>query len=166
MNNSSRWIYNITIRNAFIHIKAPSILIFCLMHFSLFVGVLCWSLFVYALLCVLSSFAIILKRKRAGCYAFISYGRLVTKMFSGSSSRGPGLVCSVWLWYFLIILTYFSIQLSCCNVLSSTYLTNHVSLKPVKTDDTYLRLSHAITKFTTIKCTAQPYIFIRHLNIY
>ena len=37
---------------------------FCLMYFPLFVGVLCLSLFVYALLCVYSSFAIILKRNR------------------------------------------------------------------------------------------------------
>ena len=34
------------------------------MYFTLFVGVLCLSLFCYALLCVQSSFAIILKRKR------------------------------------------------------------------------------------------------------
>ena len=34
------------------------------MHFPLFVRVLCLSLFSYALLCVHSSFAIILKRKR------------------------------------------------------------------------------------------------------
>ena len=34
------------------------------MYFSLFVGVLCLSLFCYALFCVQSSFAIILKRKR------------------------------------------------------------------------------------------------------
>ena len=34
------------------------------MCFPLFVGVLCLSLFCYALLCVHSSFAIILKRKR------------------------------------------------------------------------------------------------------
>ena len=34
------------------------------MFFPLFVGVLCFSLFFYALLCVYSSFAIILKRKR------------------------------------------------------------------------------------------------------
>ena len=37
----------------------------CLMYFPLFVGVLCLclSLFYYALMCVYSSFAIILKRK-------------------------------------------------------------------------------------------------------
>ena len=34
------------------------------MHFPLFLEVLCLSLFCYALLCVHSSFAIILKRKR------------------------------------------------------------------------------------------------------
>ena len=34
------------------------------MYFRLFVGVLCLSLFCYALLCVHSSFAIILKKKR------------------------------------------------------------------------------------------------------
>ena len=34
------------------------------MYFPLFVGVLCLSLFCYALLCIFSSFAIILKRKR------------------------------------------------------------------------------------------------------
>ena len=34
------------------------------MYFPLFVGVLCLSLFCYSLLCVHSSFAIILKRKR------------------------------------------------------------------------------------------------------
>ena len=40
------------------------LLIYCLMYFPLFVGVLCLCLFCYALLCVQSSFAIILKRKR------------------------------------------------------------------------------------------------------
>ena len=40
------------------------LLFYCLMYFPLFVGVLCLSLFCFAVLCVLSSFAIILKRKR------------------------------------------------------------------------------------------------------
>ena len=49
------------------------------MHFPLFVGVLCLSLFWYALLCVLSSFAIILKKKRElVALPLLSYGRLVT----------------------------------------------------------------------------------------
>ena len=38
-------------------------LIYCLMYFPLFVGVMRLSLFCYALLCVHSSFAISLKRK-------------------------------------------------------------------------------------------------------
>ena len=40
------------------------LLIYCLIYFPLFVGVMCLSLFCYALLCVHSSFVIILKRKR------------------------------------------------------------------------------------------------------
>ena len=40
------------------------LLIYCLIYFPLFVGVLCLSLFCYALLCVHSSFAIIFKRKK------------------------------------------------------------------------------------------------------
>ena len=40
------------------------LLLYCLLSISLFVGVLCLTLFCYALLCVHSSFAIILKRKR------------------------------------------------------------------------------------------------------
>ena len=44
------------------------------MYFPLFVGVLCLSLFCYALLCVHSSFAIILKRKRKlVALLFLSY---------------------------------------------------------------------------------------------
>ena len=46
---------------------------------ALFVGVLCLSLFWYALLCVLSSFAIILKRKRELlALLLLTYGCLVT----------------------------------------------------------------------------------------
>ena len=40
------------------------VLLICFMYFPLFVVVLCLSLFCYALLCVHSSFAIILKRKK------------------------------------------------------------------------------------------------------
>ena len=40
------------------------LLIYCFMFFTLFAVVLCLSLFCYVLLCVHSSFAIILKRKR------------------------------------------------------------------------------------------------------
>ena len=54
------------------------LLIYGLMYFSLFVGVLCLSLFWYALLCILSSFAIILKRKRELVALLLSYRCLVT----------------------------------------------------------------------------------------
>ena len=52
---------------------------YCCMYFTLFVGVLCLPLFWYALLCVLSSFAIILKRKRElVALHLLSYRCLVT----------------------------------------------------------------------------------------
>ena len=50
------------------------------MYFQLFVGLLCLSLFSYALLCVHSSFAIILKRKRKlVALLLLSYRCIVTK---------------------------------------------------------------------------------------
>ena len=57
---------------AAVHSKAVVLLLFiyCLMCFPLFMGVLCLSLFWYALLCDLSSFAIILKRKRESWLLF------------------------------------------------------------------------------------------------
>ena len=49
------------------------------MYFPLFVGVLCFSLFLYGLLFVLSSFAIILKRKKKLVALFLlSFRCLVT----------------------------------------------------------------------------------------
>ena len=55
------------------------LLIYCSMYLPLFVGVLCLAMFWYALLCVLSSFAIILKRKRElVALLLLSYGCLVT----------------------------------------------------------------------------------------
>ena len=51
------------------------------MHFPLFVGVLCLSLLWYALLCVHSSFAIILKRKRKlAALLLLSYRCIVSIM--------------------------------------------------------------------------------------
>ena len=61
--------------------KAVVLLLFirCLACFLLVVGALCLSLFGCALLCVLSSFAIILKRKRElVAVRLLSYGFLVT----------------------------------------------------------------------------------------
>ena len=55
------------------------LLIYCLMYFPLFVGVPCLSLFCYALLCVHSSFAIILRRKRKlVALLLLSYRCIVT----------------------------------------------------------------------------------------
>ena len=52
---------------------------YCLMYFSLLVRVLCLSLFCYALLCVHSSFAIILKKKRKlVALLLLSYKCIVT----------------------------------------------------------------------------------------
>ena len=47
------------------------------MYFLLFVGVLCLSLFCYALLCVHSSFAIILKWKRKLVALLLLYYRCI-----------------------------------------------------------------------------------------
>ena len=46
------------------------------MYLPLFVGVMCSSLFWYALFCVLSSFAIILTRKRDRCVVTLNALRL------------------------------------------------------------------------------------------
>ena len=55
-----------------------SLLFYCLMYFPLFARVLCLSLFCYALLCALSSFAIILKRESELIYLLLlSYGCFV-----------------------------------------------------------------------------------------
>ena len=55
------------------------LLTYCFMHLPFFVGVLCWSLSWYALLYVLSSFSIILTRKRKLVALFLlSFGCLVT----------------------------------------------------------------------------------------
>ena len=63
------------------------LLICCFMYLPLFVGALCLSLFWYALLGVVSSFAIILTRKRVlVALLLLSYRRLVT-VNCGSSSR-------------------------------------------------------------------------------
>ena len=55
------------------------LLIYCLIYFLLFEGVLCLSLFCYALLCIHSSFAIILRRKRKlVVLLLLSYSCIVT----------------------------------------------------------------------------------------
>ena len=46
------------------HTESYIVLIHCLMYLGIFVGVLCWSLFYYASICVLSIFVNTLTRKR------------------------------------------------------------------------------------------------------
>ena len=53
------------------------LLIYCLMYFPLFVGVLCLPLLCYALLCVHSSFTITLKRKRTLVALLLLYYRCI-----------------------------------------------------------------------------------------
>ena len=65
-----------------------------LLHFQLFVGVLCLSLFWYALLCVISSFAIILKRKRLlVALLLLSNSCLVTVNVLPNGAAGWSTVC-------------------------------------------------------------------------
>ena len=52
------------------------ILIYCFMCLPLFVGILCWSLFWYSLLCVLSSLAMLLSRKRELVAFLADMGRI------------------------------------------------------------------------------------------
>ena len=84
------------------------LLIYCLMYFPLFVGILCFSLFYYALLSVHSSFAIILNRKsKLVALLLLSYRLVATINVLWLFLWCLGIVCSMCLWYFLIILTYF-----------------------------------------------------------
>ena len=72
------------------------LLIFCLMYFPLIEGVLCLSLLWYALLCVLSSFAIILKRKKEPvALLFLPYKCLVTVNVLWLFLTVPWVVCSM-----------------------------------------------------------------------
>ena len=63
---ASKMHLNPSVAKAAVRYKAVFLLllIFCLMYVPLCVGALCLSLFSYALLCVRSSFAIILNRNR------------------------------------------------------------------------------------------------------
>ena len=83
------------------------LLIHCLFLLPLFVGVLCWSWFCYVVLSVLSSFAIILMGKMSSLlYLYCLPDVLWLWVFGGFSSWCLGLVCSVRLRHFLVILTF------------------------------------------------------------
>ena len=97
---------------AYVAIRSKAVVlllsIYCLMDFQLFVGILCLSLFCYALLCVHSSFAIILKRKRQlVALLLFSYRCIVTIHVLRFFLTVPwvGLQCVIVV--FLIILIYF-----------------------------------------------------------
>ena len=74
------------------------LLIYRLIYFPLFVGVLCFYLFCYALLCVHSSFAIILKRKRKlVALLLLSYRCIITvnAMWLFLTMSWVGLQCAI-----------------------------------------------------------------------
>ena len=72
------------------------LLIYCLMYFPLFVGVPLLSLFCYVLLCVHSSFAIVLKRKRKlVALLLLSYRCIVTINALWLFLTVPWLACSM-----------------------------------------------------------------------
>ena len=58
---------------------------------------------------------------------------VVSWWLNGSSSRCHGVVCSLWLWYFLIILTYYFWvrQSSPSNLEKSKYLRNRANLQTI-----------------------------------
>ena len=83
-----------------------------LLLLPLFVGGLYWFLVSYAMLRVLSSLAIILMRSRELVALLqLSTDVLWLIVFWGSSSWCRWLGCSVWLWYFQVILTYVLIKI-------------------------------------------------------
>ena len=80
------------------------------MYFPLFVGVLCLSLFCYALLCVHSSFANILKRKRNPvALLLLSYRCLVTVnvMWRFLRVLWVGLQCVILVFPHIILICFF-----------------------------------------------------------
>ena len=76
------------------------------MHIPLFEGALCLSLFLHALLCVLSSFAIILKRTRERELVALLLLSYVSCYCICSVALPRGAVGWAAVLYFLIILTY------------------------------------------------------------
>ena len=79
--------------------------VYCYSH----CGSLYCSVFCYALRYVHSSIAIILmgKRELVALLNLSSWCLMMVEWLFGSSSRCHGVVCGYWLWYFLIILTYY-----------------------------------------------------------
>ena len=106
----------------------------CWCWVPLLVGVLCKVFFCFAELCVFSSFEIVALQRRESWllyfYCFLNVNSL--SLFFASSSQYYGLVCSVWSWYFLLILThllFWHIQ----NTTVESHLTNHfISIRTIQ----------------------------------
>ena len=72
------------------------LLIYCFMYLQLPMGVQCWSLFWYVFLCVLSSFEIILIKKRESlllCFNCLSYVLLLLMVCGSHGAVGWSAVC-------------------------------------------------------------------------
>ena len=78
-----------------------------------------WPLFCYSVLCVHLVWQS--PRERAGCGCFTLLDTLYKSVFCDSSSWFRRLICRVWLWYFLIILTIFSEYLTSPTVENNTH---------------------------------------------
>ena len=103
-------------------------------------GVLCWPLFWYSLLCVLSSFAIILKRKRElFALLLLSFRCLVTVNV---------------LWLFLMVPL---VGLQCVIVV----FPDHSHLLFAKG---HCRLKHCVNKYSTLKLFSE-FLLILHIHI-
>ena len=85
---------------------------FCWCWVPFIVGVLCKVLLLFCKICVFSSFVIMALQKRELVESWLLYFYCVLNvispsLFFDSYSRYYGLIWSVWLWHFLLILTYF-----------------------------------------------------------
>ena len=90
-----------------------SLLIYCLMCYSLFMGPLCLSLFCCAVLCVHSGFAVVFGRgRKLVALLLLTYGCIIAVNVLRLFLTGPwvGLQCVIVV--FVIILTYFLEQLT------------------------------------------------------
>ena len=113
------------------------------MYFPLFVSFLCWYLFCYALLCVHSSFAIILKRKRKlAVLLLLCYRCIVTINFPWLFLTVPwvGLQCLVVV--FLDHIHFFigkKVSLEYAPVLYDTKIGNLMYVEDLVLLSTYVR---------------------------
>ena len=69
----------------------------------------------------------------------------------GSSSRCHGFVCGLWLWYFLIIITYF-FGYNCQSARRKYHIAKKNNIKPSETNKTYLQTASNTYKSTMNKC--------------